>query len=81
MAHPIPFREATRIIERPANMTVEECGSMEIFQDSVQMVSRWQFSDEEIAELKLNGGKVYMQVMGQMHPPIYVSPLRPFTEF
>jgi len=79
MSHPIPFKQANQVLDRPEGTTREECGSLEVFRDGKQCISRWQFSDSEIEELKRNGGKVYLWVMmGATQPPVYVSPDNPF---
>lgn len=80
MAHPIPFKEANCILSRPANTTAEEVKSLECFRDGTVCVSRWQFTDEELAELVRNNGKVYVSVMGVTQPPILLIVETPFVE-
>lgn len=79
MAHPIGFPEANDIIGRPPGMTAEECSSLELFRDGQYCVSRWQFTDEEIEELKRNSGKCYVMVMGATQPPVMITSISPFT--
>lgn len=78
MAHPIPFRQANQILRRPDGMTSEECASLEVFNDGKLIASRWQLDDDEIEELKRNGGKLYLIIWGQMHPPIAPVVKSPF---
>jgi hypothetical protein len=80
MAHPIGFKEATDILQRPAGMSADECKSLEVFRDGKYCISRWQFTDEELDELKRNGGKVYLLVMGKAQPPAFVGAMSPFQE-
>jgi len=78
MANPIPFREANGILGRPVSMTAEECQSVECFRDGEVCITRWQLSDAEIGELKRNGGKVYLSIIGATMPPAKVEALSPF---
>jgi len=70
MAHPIPFKQANQILRRPESMTAEECCSLEVCNTGDGFISRWQLEDREIEELKRNGGKIYIVIWGQIHPPI-----------
>lgn len=79
MAHPIGFREANGIIQRPTNLSAVECSSLELFRDGKYCISRWQLTDEELEELKRNGGKIYLEVMGVTQPPVLISVLTPFV--
>ncbi len=79
MANPIGFREANDILQRPANMTAEECTSLEVFRDGTHVISRYQFTDDELAELKANGGKVYLMLWGVTMQPAAVVVKSPFA--
>jgi len=80
MSHPIGFPQANGILERPKGTTKEECSSLEVYRDGMRCISRWQLTDEEIEELKKNGGKLYLWVwMGDTQPPVYVSPQNPWS--
>ena len=78
MAHPIGFSQANQILGRPPSMTAAECSSLEVYRDEKMTISKWQLSDEELEELKRNGGKLFVSVLGTLHPPILPSPLDPF---
>lgn len=80
MAHSIGFKEANKILDRPPSLTAEECLSLEVYQDKMFTISRWQLSDEEIEELKRNGGKVYIAMLGHAIPPHKIEVLSPFRE-
>lgn len=80
MAHPIPFAEANLIVERPENMTADECKGVEAFHQPGLFIIRWQFTDAEIEELKKNGGKVYLHFHSDRLAPHYISPDYPFQK-
>ena len=80
MAHPIGFAEASGILERPPSMSAEECISLEVFRDGKYVVSRWQLTDEDLEELKRNGGKVYLMILGVTMPPACVGVKSPFAK-
>jgi hypothetical protein len=76
MAHPIGFGEANSILA--ASPGVPNCTSLEVFRDGKYCVSRWQLTDQEIAELKRNGGKVYVLILGATQPPVAIAVETPF---
>lgn len=81
MAHAIGFTQANFIFQRPQGMTAEQCSSLEVYRDANYSISKWQFSDEEIEELKKNGGKVFIMIMmGGAQPPVYITPIVPFDQ-
>ncbi|MCZ7645269.1 MAG: hypothetical protein M5U26_08295 [Planctomycetota bacterium] len=77
MAHPIGFPLANCILQRPPGMTAEECGSLEVYRDGRQCISRWQLTDAELEELKRNGGKLYVWILIDPQPPVALSPFEP----
>ena len=79
MAHPIGFREANNILERPTGMTKDECSSLEVYRDGQYCISRWQLTDQELEELKKNGGKMYVLIVGSTQPPVCITPITPFN--
>lgn len=79
MSTPIGFREANAILGRPPGMSEEECSSLEVFRDGQIVVSRWQFTDEELEELKRTGGKCYLLLWGFTMQPATITPLSPFA--
>ena len=80
MVFPIGFAEANDIIGRPPGTTPEQCKSLEVYRDKHNIVSRWQLTDEDIDELKKNGGKIYLCIWGKETPPVMLSVLTPFEE-
>jgi hypothetical protein len=78
MSHPIPFRQCNSIIKKPDGFTSKECCDLELYRDGKYCISKWQFTDIEIEELKKNNGKCFVWVLGETMPPIYISPTDPF---
>lgn len=79
MAHPIPFKEANKILHRPSGMSAEECASIECYQDSTYTITRWQLTDDDIDLLGKNKGKIYLLIVGNMQPS-KLSVSSPFVE-
>lgn len=78
MAHSIGFAQANKILQRPPTMTPEQCSSVEVYLDSENCVTRWQLTDEELADLKGNGGKLYLRFFMPGMPPVIVGTKSPF---
>ena len=80
MAQPVHFPEANLILQKPADMTDEECQPLPVFTDGAVCISRWALSPEEIEEVKRTG-HVYAWVWsGQSQPPICVATEQPFAD-
>lgn len=79
MALPTTFPEQNWQLGKPENMTDDECAPLPCFVDDNQVVSCWQLSPEDLAALQVNGGKVYMGVLGRSTPPIWLQAGNPFT--
>lgn len=76
---PIKFKEATKVLQRPATMTDAECASLHVWSDGKQCISCWKPSFAERVRI-LFGGKVYLGVMsGSTQPPVFVCGEYPFT--
>ena len=76
MGRPIYFEQSTRRLGPPANMTEEQCDDLYIvdvdWSGFPAMVSCWELSSEEIAEITRTG-RLWVAVIGQNHPPIGIS--------
>lgn len=48
-------------------------GDLHVYKDDDQTVSCWQLTAEEMLEV-IRTGRVFVFVLGDLHPPIYVSP-------
>ena len=68
--NPINFKEATKILRKPENMTDEECGPLPIYTDGINCVSCWKMSFTERL-VALLFGKVWLIIIsGQTQPPV-----------
>ena len=77
--HAIGFGQANQILKPPAGMTQDQCTSLEVFSDGEYCISRWQLNDEDLEELKRNGGKIYIAILfGGTMPPIRPTVTTPF---
>lgn len=70
---PIKFKEATKNLLRPANMTDEECSSLWVYSDGMQCISCWKMSfRQRISALVF--GKVWLSVLnGKTQPPVWLD--------
>jgi hypothetical protein len=74
---PRPFPQANRRLLPPPG--VENCDPLETFCDGEQVISCWQMSADELAEVNRNGGRVWVRVWsGHTSPPIAVQANDPF---
>ena len=80
MSNSIGFAQANLLLARPPSMSQEECHDLEVFSNGNVCISKWQLDDSEIEQLKKNGYKLYIHVIGITQPPVYVSSLDPFVE-
>ena len=69
---PINFRQQTKILHRPNNMTDEQCGALPIFTDRKQCLSCWKATWRERLSI-LFYGKVWLGVRsGNTQPPVWL---------
>lgn len=77
---PIDFPQSTKVLQRPSQMTENECGMLHVWSDGTQCVSCWKPSFFERLKI-LFTGKVWIGVMsGSTQPPIFVSGDEVFTK-
>ena len=76
MAEPIPFPEANFTFTAPAGD--KECSELPVFRDQVQAISKWRLTKAEIEEV-VRTGTIWLGVMGQGHPPVWLSATYPFV--
>ena len=76
---PIKFKEHTSILNKPVNMTDEQCVPLPVWNvDSQTCVSCWQGSWTERLRFLITG-KIYLGVMsGLSQPPVWLSVSNPF---
>ena len=67
---PITFVEHNAVLQKPANMTDKECGSLSVYRDGKQCISCWKMSFKERISALLFG-KVWLYVLsGNTQPPV-----------
>ena len=70
---PISFQEYNAVLQKPPNMTDEECGSLTVYRDGKQCISCWKMSVKERLSA-LIFGKVWCWVLsGNTQPPITLA--------
>lgn len=72
----IDFKGSNKTWGKPESMTDEECGSLRVHIDGKQSISCWEPSVEEIKQIT-ETGKVWLGVLGQGHPPVWLSGIEP----
>ena len=75
---PINFKEANKDLQKPSNMTDDECGPLPIFNDRGYCISCWKMSlRERIKALFI--GKIWLCVLsGTTQPPVILQTETPF---
>lgn len=69
---PIKFKEATKNLLKPENMTDEECSSLWVYNDGQECVSCWRLTWKERIKALLFG-KVWLGVLsGFTQPPVWL---------
>ena len=69
---PIAFKEATKTLLKPENMTDKECSPLPVFSDGKQYISCWRPSWRELFSI-IWFRKVWCCVLsGQTQPPIWL---------
>ena len=70
---PVDFKQSTKVLQRSAYMTDDECSSLHVWSDGTQCVSCWKLSLSERFSLVF-GGKVWLGVAsGSAQPPVFLS--------
>jgi len=77
---PIEFKEQTKVLRKPQNMTDAECGSLPVFNDSKQSISCWRANIIERVKF-IFSGRVWLGVYsGQTQPPVWLGVKYPFKK-
>ncbi|MCK5607126.1 hypothetical protein KAR91_34905 [Candidatus Pacearchaeota archaeon] len=75
---PIEFDEQSAVLGKPASMTDKECSSLPCFRDGVNVISKWELTEEELEEIKKTKC-IYVNVLsGKSSPPIKPDVFTPF---
>ena len=77
------FDEENGVLDAPPGMTPEECQMLSVFRGVTEfgvpvVISCWKPTAEEWEEMR-RSGRVFLMVMGQTMPPVFVSGVNPFT--
>jgi hypothetical protein len=85
MATGVPFADANLVLTAP---TPEDAAAGTVYDLHVHryrdldgnpnVISKWQLSPEELAEVVANGGALWFGSWGETHPPIWISGTDPF---
>ena len=79
MAKPVQFKGETHIfrsISTYEDEFIKVPAHVRIDGNQPGIITCWELSNEELAELKTNGGKIYLYVKGQEMPSIALSSIR-----
>jgi hypothetical protein len=80
VAKPVKFDQATKVLVAPKDMTDEECGRLYVHAADGIVTSCWELTQDELAEIALNGGRLFVHVWsGESQPPIAIGTANPFV--
>jgi len=74
---PISFPQVTKVFTAPEGVSPEDCGSLPVHDTGQALVSCWQLTEEERAEVARTG-VVWLWVFGRGTPPVAVEGRSPF---
>ena len=70
---PISFKEQNKVLEKPVNMTDDECQPLPVWTDGSQCISCWHLSFRERLRA-LFTGRVWLSVTGtETQPPVWLQ--------
>lgn len=70
---PVKFPEQNCDLGRPTNMTKEECGSLPVYRDGKQCISKWELNEEDKKHI-LEKGYIWLHVFGgHTQPPVWID--------
>ena len=78
----IDYPEANVTLERPKDMTDEQCHALQVWRGQAAdgtplVVSKWQLSVEDLKEIN-EKGVIYLGVIGYTMPPVWLVTESPF---
>ena len=77
---PIKFEEVNAELQKPPNMTDEECQPLPVFRDGEECISCWQPTWKERLSILIYG-KVWLGVLfGKSQPPVRLKGSKTFFE-
>lgn len=70
---PTTFKEATKTLQKPEQMTDDKCGPLKVYNDGKQCISCWKPSFKERLSI-LFFGKIWLSVLsGDTQPPVWLD--------
>ena len=76
---PINFPEKNATYHKPALMTDEECGSLDLYEQDNMKISCWEFEPNELL-LAIFFRKIWLRVIFSVQPPVHLTPEFPFKK-
>ena len=70
---PVKFKEAQIELQRPSNMTEEECGSLWIYRENGQCISCWRIPFWQRVKLLFHGNIWLSVFSGETQPPVWLG--------
>ena len=72
----VDFPERNKLLGKPENMTDEECGTLPVFCDGEQCISKWVFDKEDIEHIN-KYGYIWLRVLsGATQPPVLIQAVK-----
>jgi hypothetical protein len=83
MAVPSSFVESNEVLDKPREMSREECDALAVLRTETvngfpAIVSCWKLTREELDEINKTG-RIWLSVIGNNMPPVYLAGTKPFT--
>ena len=79
---PVTFEQSNFVFTKPNDMTDEQCSSLPVYKGLSNngfpvIISCWQFSKEDLEEIKRTGC-IYLSITGHGMPPVNLFTENPF---
>lgn len=76
MIKPVYTEEMQQVLKAPPG--VANCGTLPIVKSEVGMHSCWEMTQDDWLDIRNNGFKIYLTVMGTAHPAVLISVDKPY---
>lgn len=81
---PVEFKYQNKVFTKPEDMTDEQCQSLNVWQGKDQsgfpnIISCWKLSEDDMNTIK-ETGVVWLTIVANGMPPVYVGSENPFVE-
>ena len=77
MAEATSFGESNCVLDKPGDMSYDECQALSVLRAKTDGGACWKFTKEELDEINKTG-RVWLMVYGLTMPPACVCGLKPF---